>query len=333
MKTLGLIKEAEERPLPGHWEHIPRHFARTATDRYGRKEWVDWYNRNMQGPADNYDDEINSSVMAEVQDAYDTLQSYRLKALNIIKWGQKNNVAPQYVDRAFRKNSSYGLGRTYIVKRADRDGVPSYEVAVNAPKEPKEQVIEDMLNVLRPELEQTYRKWYNKYEDDYAAAMEHRGKFDQAMNPLIEKYANVDPSTMCYADICEALDKLENAYLTNPEASWYYQRYEGITTYGVDKYYEGQPILEAYKRLKEEKQRRRSSVRFYNIGYLNKFDYNPSQAEIDEWEELKALLKKYKEINGGSSDDHRGDNAAWGDIIDQNGELVAIYYYKVDSSG
>ena len=337
MRTLGLIKEdAQERPLPGHWEHIPRHFARTNTDKYGRKEWINWFNRDMQGPDGNYADETNASIMAEIEDVYNTLQSYRLKALNIIRWGEKKNVAPQYVERAFRKNAPYGLGLTYITKRAERDGVPAQEVAVSAPKEPKEKVIEDMLSILRPQLEDTYKKWYNKYEDDYNAAMEHRGKFDQAMNPLIEKYVNADPSKMTYADICEAIDKLENAYLTNPdERYWAARRYEGITTYGVDKYYEGNPILEVYKKLKEEKQRRRSSVRYYDIGYLNKFEpqYHPSQEAIDEWEELKALLKKYREINGGSSDNHRGDNAAWGDIIDQNGELVAIYNYKVDSSG
>jgi hypothetical protein len=337
MKTLGLIKESgEERPLPGHWEHVPTHFARLKNGMYGRKEWPTWYDRDFQEPDGNYGEETDASIKAEIEDVYNTLQSYRVKALNIVRWGQKNNVAPQYVERAFQKNAPYGLGLTYIRERAKRDGVQMLEVALNAPKEPKEQVIEDMTSILRPQLEDTYKKWYNKYEDDYQAAMEHRGKFDQAMNPLIEKYANADPSTMTYADICEALDSLKNAYLTNPdERYWAARRYEGIETYGVDKYYEGNPILETYKKLQQEKSKRRSSVRFYNIGYLNKFEpqYHPSQAEIDEWEELKALLKKYKEINGGSSDNHRGDNAAWGDIIDQNGELVAIYNYKVDSSG
>jgi hypothetical protein len=337
MKTLGLIKESgDERPLPGHWEHVPTHFARLKNGMYGRKEWPTWYDRDFQEPDGNYGEETDASIKAEIEDVYNTLQSYRTKALNIVRWGQKNNVAPQYVERAFEKNAPYGLGLTYIRERAKRDGVQMLEVALNAPKEPKEQVIEDMTSILRPQLEDTYKKWYNKYEDDYQAAMEHRGKFDQAMNPLIEKYANADPSTMTYADICEALDSLKNAYLTNPdERYWAARRYEGIETYGVDKYYEGNPILETYKKLQQEKSKRRSSVRFYNIGYLNKFEpqYHPSQAEIDEWEELKALLKKYKEINGGSSDNHRGDNAAWGDIIDQNGELVAIYNYKVDSSG
>ena len=336
MRTIGLIKEdAAERPLPGHWEHMPHHFARAKEDKYGRKNMPVWYDKDFQEPTNDYGDEMNSSIMAEIEDVYNTLKSYRLKALNIIKWGERKNVAPEYVERAFSKNAPYGLGLTYIKERAKRDGVPMQEVAVNAPKEPKEQVIEDMTNILRPELENTYKKWYNKYEDDYNAAVEHRGKFDQAMNPLIEKYVNADPSKMSYADICEALDKLKNAYLTNPEASWYNQRYEGIETYGVDKYYEGNPILETYKKLQEEKQRRRASVKYYNIGYLNKFEpqYHPSQESIDEWEELKALLKKYREVNGGSSDNHRGDNAAWGDIVDQNGELIATYNYKVDSSG
>ena len=337
MRTLGLIKEdAAERPLPGNWESMPRHFARAKEDKYGRKNMPVWYDKEFQEPTNDYADEMNSSIMAEIEDAYNTLKSYRLKALSIIRWGEKKKVAPEYVERAFSKNAPYGLGLTYIRERAKRDGVPMQEVALSAAKEPKEQVIEDMTNILRPQLEDTYKKWYNKYEDDYNAAMEHRGKFDQAMNPLIEKYVNADPSKMSYADICEALDKLENAYLTNPdERYWAARRYEGIETYGVDKYYEGNPILEVYKKLKAEKQRRRDSVKFYNIGYLNKFEpqYHPSQESIDEWEELKALLKKYREVNGGSSDNHRGDNAAWGDIVDQNGELIATYNYKVDSSG
>ena len=338
MRAIGLIKEdAAERPLPGNWESMPRHFARAKSDIYGRKNMPVWYDKEFQKPTNDYDDEMNSSIMAEIEDAYNLLPNYRTKALNIIRWGEKKNVAPQYVERAFYKNAPerYSLAFTYIEKRAKRDGVPMQEVAINAPKEPKEQVIEDMTNVLRPQLEDTYKKWYNKYEDDYNAAMEHRGKFDQAMNPLIEKYANADPSTMTYVEICEALNKLQNAYLTNPEASWWNQRYEGIETYGVDKYYEGNPILEVYEKLKKEKQKRRSSVRFYNIGYLNKFEpqYHPSQESIDEWEELKALLKKYRKVNSGSSNNHRGDNAAWGDIVDQNGELIATYDYKVDSSG
>jgi hypothetical protein len=279
---------------------------------------------------------MNSSITSEIEDAYNTLKSYRLKALNIIKWGQKNNVAPEYVERAFSKNAPYGLGLTYIRERAKRDGVPMQEVAVNAPKEPKEKVIEDMANILRPQLEDRYKKWYNKYEDDYASAMDYRAKFDQAMNPLIEKYINADPSKMSYVDICTAINKLENAYLTNPnERYWAYQRYKGINSDDVSKYYEGHPIIEVYNNLKKEKQRRRASVKFYDIGYINKFEprYNPSQESIDEWNELNALLDKYREVNGGSSDDHRGDNAAWGDIVDQNGELIATYNYKVDSSG
>ena len=340
IKTLGLIKEdAAARPLPGHWDSIPKHFARLEDGGYGRggKQWpIAWYNRGMQAPSDNYDDEINTSIMAEIEDIYNSLKSYRLKALNIIKWGEKKNVAPQYVERAFSKNAPYGLGLDYIRARAKRDGVPMQEVAVNVVKEPKEQVIEDIASILRPQLEDTYKKWYNKYEDDYARAMDHRTKFDQAMNPLIEKYANADPSKMTYVEICGALNKLEKAYLTNPdEKYWAAQRYEGITTYGADKYYEGNPILETYKKLQEEKRKRRASVRFYNIGYLNKFEpmYHPSQEDIDEWEELQALLKKYKEVNGGSSSNNRGDHAAWGDIVDENGELIATYNYKTDSSG
>lgn len=336
VKTIRLIKESgEERQLPDHWEHIPRHFARTKTDEYGIRQWPTWYDRDFQEPDGNYGEETDASIRAEVEDAYSMLPNYYTKALGIIRWGQKKNVSPQYVERAFYNNAPerYSLAFTYISKKAKRDGVPAQEVAINISKEPKEKVIEDMLNVLRPELENTYKKWYNKYEDDYQAAMEHRGNIEQAMNPLIEKYANADPSTMTYVEICKALDSLKNAYLVNPDSRWWDQRYEGIETYGVAEYYKGNPILETYKKLQEEKRRRRASVKFYNIGYINKFSYNPSQEEIDEWEELKALLKKYKEINGGSSDNHRGDNAQWGDIVDQNGELVATYNYKVDSSG
>lgn len=328
MRTLGIIKEdAAERPLPGTWDSKPSHFT-------SRK--VNWYDRNMQAPSGNYDEEMNAGIMSDIEDAYKTLPSYRKKALSIIKWGEKNNVAPQYVERAFVKNAPHGDGYTYIYKKAKRDGVPMQEVAISVSQEPKEKVIEDMISILRPELEDKYKKWYNKYEDDYARAMDYRTKFDQAMNPLIEKYVNADPSKMTYVEICEALNKLEKAYLTNPdEKYWAAQRYEGITTYGADKYYEGNPILEVYEKLKEEKYNRRKSVRFYDIGYLNKFEaiYHPSQEAIDEWNELKALIKKYKEINGGSSSNNRGDNAAWGDIVDENGELIATYDYKVDSSG
>ena len=108
---------------------------------------------------------------------------------------------------------------------------------------------------------------------------------------------------------------------------------------GVSEYFEGSPVLAAYNAIKQEIEERQSKVEKFDIGYINGYTEEGlkrgwvTDEGMNKWERLQVMLKKYKTVNRHEWSDHRGDHRYWGELVDDNGELVALYNYKVDSSG
>ena len=185
-----------------------------------------------------------------------------------------------------------------------------------------------------------YHEKFDMYQGDYDREMKFRGDIEASVARLAEKYEDADPQTMSYVELCKAVSELEQAYDSRPNASWYDTngRYFGMGSEGFDQYFEGTPILEIYNAIKEEIKERQASVKKYDIGYINQFTEHglkhgwTTEGKWAEWNELQELMEKYKTVNRHEWSDHRGDNTYWGELVDEDGELVALYRYQVDSS-
>lgn len=340
LKTLGLMKEDRWYPYPKQDK-----FYNTWLADYSNKR-PQWFDKSLQEPAYN-EEGAKAGMEEDAVDAYQAMSSIFDKAVALDKWAQKKQVPPKYADKALDRYKPYtwrgdlNLTRMYLDARSRETGEAKYQIVISDMNAPQETAMENIKKYLSPELDKVYHNKFDTYKKDYDSAMAYRGKFDAAMSPLIEKYANADPSSMSYVQICKAMGELENALDENPEVKYEYgKRYSGIASDGADKYYEGQPILAAYNNLKAEKKNRENSVKFYNIGYLNQFTQDglahgwTTNEKWNEWRELQGLMEKYHKFGtkSGNPMNWRCYSHTIGALVDDNGELVCTYSYEVDSS-
>lgn len=227
--------------------------------------------------------------------------------------------------------------RYYLEPKSSDTQEPTYMLALQYQEMSPEEQAADVAKYVEAAVKARYGETYERYKKDYEQQSGIRNRIDSDVEAFLGGHEGITPETvqsMRYVDLIK-LDRELKQIGGNPakgrdaaSSNLYYE-------WGLEKYLKRGQLKDLMEAVDDEIRKRRASVKFYNIGYLNQFEprYNPRPEKVAEWEELKALLKKYNEVNGGSSDDHRGDNAYWGEIIDENGELVARYNYKVDSSG
>lgn len=276
-------------------------------------------------------EEMSNRVMKELSNPYTVKKANRIAGL---RYSQTS------LEKFFRedaRNHYSNALRYYLVPKSEETGEPTYVCVLKYQDMSPEEQASDVTKFVQERVKSEYGSMYDRYKSDFDYQSKIRQGVDSDVEAFMGSHGELTPesvASMSYVDLIN-LDKELKSIGGRPM--------EGHNGTSGGYYYDDK-ILNYLNRgqLKEliaavgaEIRKRRNNVKFYNIGYLNKFEpqYHPSQEAIDEWEELKALKKKYSTVNNGSSDDHRGDNAAWGDIVDQNGELVATYNYKVDSSG
>ena len=241
-------------------------------------------------------------------------------------------------ERFFREDagSYYSDALTYYLEPKSRETQePTYMLALQYQEMSPEEQAADVAKYVETAVKARYGKTYERYKKDFEGQSSIRNRIDNDVNSFVGSHEGVTPESvksMRYVDLIKLdreLKQIGNRPLhgVGSQALYY--------DYGIERFLKRGQLKDLMEAVTDEIRNRRKSVKFYNIGYLNQFEprYHPSPEKIAEWEELQALLKKYDEINGGATDDHRGDNAYWGEIIDENGELVATYDYKVDSSG
>lgn len=277
--------------------------------------------------------EMIEKIRAELLDPYTVKRAKRMAGLG---YSRQSN------ERFFREDGRryYSEAIRYYLEPKSRDtNEPTYMLALQYQEMSPEEQAADVAKYVEAALKAEYSETYEGYKKDYEYQSGVRNRIDNEVNAFVSGHEGVTPETvksMRYVDLLKLDRELKQIGNPNPVVG-----FDGGSAtmphynWSMERYLDRGQLKDLKAAVTNEIQNRRNSVKFYNIGYLNQFDphYKQNPAKVAEWEELKALLKKYNEINSGSHSNNRGDNGYWGEIIDENGELIARYDYKVDSSG
>lgn len=307
------------------------------TDDYGyyrsprwNDETLDFMEYDTDAEAEGIQEMIEK-VRKELTFSYTIKKAKRMSSLG---------YSVQSNERFFREDAGnyyYDALAYYLEPKSRETKVPTYTLVLQYQEMSPEEQAADVAKYVEVAVKARYGETYERYKKEFEHQSGIRNRIEGDVESFLGGHEGVTPETvqsMRYVDLIK-LDREMKQIGGNPakghdgaSSNLYYE-------WGLEDYLKRGKLKDLMVAVADEIQKRRASVKFYNIGYLNQFDphYKQNPEKVAEWEELKALLKKYDEINGGSYDDHRGDNAYWGEIIDENGELVARYNYKVDSSG
>lgn len=275
-------------------------------------------------------EEMVNRVMKELSNPYTVKKATRMTGLRYSQRSLEN-----FFSEDARNHYSNAL-RYYLSPKSKETGEPTYVCALKFQEMSPEEQASDVARYVQEKVKGEYGTMYDRYKSDFDYQSKIRQGVDKDVETFMGNHGGLTPesvASMSYVDLVNLDKELKNIGVQSA--------YGNRDTYRGRYYYDD--ILKHLNRgqLKEliaavdaEIRKRRDSVKHYDIGYLNKFDphYNTSKEEYDEWEELQALIKKYKNVNTGGTSNNRGDNSYWGEIVDENGELVALYDYKVDSS-
>lgn len=304
------------------------------TDEYGYYKAPRWNDETLDFM--EYDTEAEAEGIQEMIQKVqkELLSSYTQKKAQRISGLKYSEMSLRRFFREDANNHYYNALVYYLEPKSRETNEPTYICALKFTEMSPEEQLADVTKYVAESLKRDYTERYNRYKDEFDRQSKMRGIVDTDIDAFVQKHGEVNVESLTYVQLVELDRELKSIGVKglygdrdSYRGRWYYD--------DILRHLNNGQLKDLIAQVNAEIKARRESVPSYDIGYLNKFDphYHTSQAEYDEWEELQALMKKYKHVNVGGTDNHRGDSATWGDLVDENGQLVCTYSYKVDSSG
>ena len=295
------------------------------TETWGSYKAPRWNDETLEHM--DYDESAEAEAIDEMVDTViKELTSKRIikKAKRMMSLGySKQSLERFFSEDARASYSNYGTITGYLhalsyylIPKSMETHEPTYVCALEfnklSPEEQRAEVEPYVAKKYGKEIKDTYQR----YEKDFNNEKRYRDEKDAALAEFVEKYdGRVD--SMSYEEICKALD--EPAIKELAHSIFSNRKYLALS--GADKIIDQ---MEAAKRAKEED----PSVLKFFLGTMNGW----GKEEEDRYEELKELIKQNHVLNVRTSQGGRCWIYTKGCVVDDAGELVALYSYDVDSS-
>ena len=283
-----------------------------------------WYDDESE--MTQFDNEaVEQSVQEDIEDFKSAMSQIAEHSLALVKWAIKKGARLEFLRKPFDRYMNASAGRSgaeeaklyFDAKSAESKEFP-WDLAIAfeqmSPEEQESEIQEDLV----PALIDNYQSKYGKYQSDFEAAGMKRSSKMAKIQEILEKYGQVDPSEMSYVDICEGIKAI------NELTDWSYSQ-------GEREFYEKNGIEGLKKVLVAEWKARKEAAPKYDLGWQNGWG-EEEQAKFEELKQLMSQGKAYNEREAGTTEKMHGFNQWSGDIVDNNGNLIATYSYGVDSS-
>jgi hypothetical protein len=336
----AMISEAVKRTLSAKGVLSEGYRDQSITGRYGRKppKWSPYKKSPIWGGEMKpswFDDEsemaqfdneaVQESIKEDVEDFKYAMKQIAEQALALVKWAIKKGAKLEFLKKPFDRYMSASAGKAggkesklYLdAKSSDTNEFP-WDLAIAFTQMSPEEQEAEIQKYLVPALIDEYQSKYGKYQSEFDAAGQRRSDVMAKVQEIFEKYGQTDPSEMSYVDVCEGIKAINE--ITHVESG-----------NGVREFFERCGIAELKKKLMAEWKAKREAVPSYDLGWANGW----GEEEKAKYEELKQLLAQGNDYNASgssASERMRGFNEWSGDIVDNDGNLIATYSYAVDSS-
>lgn len=336
LKTM--ISEAVNRTLNERWygrsySMGPKYYTRTLFPKPKYTPYPEgglkWHDAAELKPFD--DEQMNASILEDIEDFKYVMKHIVEKTQKLMAWAAKNNASIKGFETAFNKHSGLNgrldggylnnakLAKTYIDAKVAETKQYPWDVVIEYGEMSPEEQDQEIQNVLVPALTRGYHDQYGKYESEFGAASEKRNEVIAKVEEIVAKYGEADPSQLSYVDVCEgikAINSLGDDYGRSEAA---------------DKFFEEYDLNGIKKRLMAEWKAKREAAPSFDLGWQNGWG-EKEEARFEELKKISAHGKEYNPRGSSASDRMRGYNQWSGDIVDDNGNLLATYSYGVDSS-
>lgn len=336
----AMINEAVKRTLSAKGVLSEGYRYQGITGRYGRKtpKWSPYKKSPIWGVEEKpnwFDDEsemvqfdneaVQESIKEDIEDFKYAMEQIAEQAMALVKWAIKKGAKLEFLKKPFDRYMSASAGKAggkeaklYLnAKSSDTKEFP-WDLAIAFTQMSPEEQEAEIQKYLIPALIDEYQSKYGKYQSEFDAAGQRRSDVMAKVHEILEKYGQTEPSEMSYVDVCEGIKAIKE--LTDVSYGS-----------GVKEFFEKCGIAELEKKLFAEWKAKVEAAPSYNLGWANGWD----EEHKAKYEELRQLMKQGKIYNSrgsGPAESMRGFNHYSGDIVDENGNLIATFSYGVDSS-
>lgn len=333
-----MINEAVNRTLSERWygrsySPSPKYYTRTLFPKPKYTPYPEgglkWHDADELKPFD--DEQMNASILEDIEDFKYVMGHIVEKTQKLMAWAAKNNVSINGFETAFKKHSGLNgrldggylnnaqIANEYINAKVAETKQYPWDVVIEYGEMSPEEQDQEIQNVLVPVLAQGYHDQYGKYESEFGAASDKRNEVIAKVEEIVAKYGEADLNQLSYVDICEGIktiNRLGDEYGMSEAA---------------DKFFEEYDIVGIKKRLMEEWKVRKEAAPSFHLGWMNGWN-EKDEARYEELKKIMAQGRDYNARGSSTSERMRGYNQWSGDIVDNDGNLLATYSYGVDSS-
>ena len=281
--------------------------------------WVD--DESEMSQFDN--DAVQDSIKEDVEDFKYAMGQIAAEAKSLMKWAIKKGANVEYIKKPFDRFMSASKGedggkeaKIYLDAKSSETKETPWDLAIAFMQMSPEEQEAEIQKYLIPALNDEYQSKYGEYQSEFGATRQERSDIMAKVQEIFEKYGQTDPSEMSYVDVCEGIKAIKEVINLSPVS-------------GAREFFGKSGIMELKERLLNEREAKLEAAPGYELGWANGW----GEKQRAKYEELKQLMGHGKIYNSQvSGESMHGYNYRSGEIVDDNGNLIATFGYGVDSS-